>query len=193
MTEKRRLKVALTGGIGSGKTFVAHLLEARGIMIYDCDAAAKRLMRTDMELISKLKDLVGADVYHGSELQKGVLARFILSSEDNKQAVNDVVHPAVARDFNSSAYDWLESAILFESGFYRRVSLDYVVCVSAPEELRVARIMRRDGISREQALQWIHRQMPQEETERRSDFRIMNDGATPIDAQIDRIINNLYK
>lgn len=191
--EAGRTRVAITGGIGSGKSFVGRLIEARGIRIYDCDAAAKRLMRDDETLREALKRLAGNDVYQGNILQKRILARFLLGSEANKQAVNAVVHPAVARDFNNSSFNWLESAILFESGFDRRVSLDYVICVSAPEEVRVARIMRRDNIPHEQALQWIHRQMPQDEVERRSDFRIMNDGATPLDTQIETIINKIYK
>ncbi len=127
------MKIAITGGIGSGKSYVCRILEKQGIRVYDCDAGAKRLMRTDAGLQAGLKKLVGEEVYSAEGvLQKPVLAQFLLAGEANKQAVNDVVHPAVARDFEQSSYEWMESAILFDSGFYRRIHLDFVVCVTAP-------------------------------------------------------------
>ena len=188
-----RQLIAITGGIGSGKSYVCQLLEKHGIKVYDCDAAAKRLMRTSAMLRQQLRQLVGPQVYRGCILQKRVLAEFLLASEANKQAVNEIVHPAVARDFIESDYQWLESAILFESGFYKRVDFDHVICVTAPLEVRVARVMQRDGISREKALQWINAQMPQEEIASRSSFEIINDGKKSIERQINQIINKITK
>ncbi len=185
------MKVAITGGIGSGKSYLCRQLEKRGISVYDCDSAAKRLMRSSAAIRRGLTALVGSDVYAGEELNKPVLARFLLASESNKQAVNDVVHPAVAKDFLLSGYEWLESAILFESAFSERVHFDHVVCVTAPLEVRISRIMQRDGISRQQALEWIHRQMPQEETRRRSDYEIVNDGERSINEQIDHMLASM--
>lgn len=107
--------VAITGGIGCGKSYVCRILEAHGVAVYDCDAGAKRLMRSDSGLQAELRALVGDEVYGtDGRLQKPVLASFLLESERNKQALNDVVHPAVALDFERSGYEWLESAILFE-------------------------------------------------------------------------------
>ena len=103
------MKIAITGGIGSGKSFVCRELAKRGIEVYDCDAAAKRLMCSDEQLQAALKLLVGNEVYADGVLQKPVLAQFLLASEANKLAVNDVVHPAVARDFEQSGKNWLES------------------------------------------------------------------------------------
>ena len=183
--------IAITGGIGSGKSYVCQLLEKHGIKVYDCDAAAKRLMRTSATLRQQLRQLVGPQVYRGCILQKRVLAEFLLASEANKQAVNEIVHPAVARDFIESDYQWLESAILFDSGFHRRVPFSFVVCVSAPEAVRVQRIMARDGISEEKALEWIHRQMPQEQVEGLSNFVIHNDGVVPLEPQVDHLIHQL--
>lgn len=183
------MKTAITGGIGSGKSYVADLLRAKGIDVYDCDAAAKRLMRTSESLKSQLRRLVGDDVYKDGQLQKRVLATYILTGEKEKQAVNDIVHPAVADDFEASGQSWLESAILFESGFDKRVQFDRTVCVSAPREVRISRIMQRDRISREKAEAWIDAQMPQSETERRCDFVIHNDGQHDLDRQITAIIN----
>ena len=186
------MKVAITGGIGSGKSYVCKRLEAHGIMVYDCDEAAKRLMRTSVSLRQALCQLVGDDVYVGNVLQKGVLAKFLLASEANKQAVNQVVHPAVANDFECSDYQWMESAILFDSGFHRRIHLDHIVCVTAPLETRIQRVMRRDGISRDKTLEWISRQLPQEEVRLLSDFEIVNDGIADIDSQLNRILKCIY-
>lgn len=183
------MRVAITGGIGSGKSYVCKRLEAFGIRVYDCDAAAKRLMRTSSTLQRDLCRLVGDDVYVDGVLQKQVLAKFLLASEDNKQAVNQIIHPAVARDFECSGYEWLESAILFDSGFDRRIHFDYIVCVSAPLEIRIQRVMNRDGISREKTMEWISRQLPQKEVLKRADFEIVNDGMEDIDEQILIVLN----
>lgn len=185
------MRVAITGGIGSGKSYVCKRLEAFGIRVYDCDAAAKRLMRTSSALQRDLCRLVGDDVYVDGMLQKQVLAKFLLASEDNKQAVNQIIHPAVARDFECSGYEWLESAILFDSGFDRRIHFDYIVCVSAPLEIRIQRVMNRDGISREKTMEWISRQLPQEEVLKRADFEIVNDGMEDIDEQILIVLNKM--
>lgn len=182
------MRIAITGGIGSGKSYVCKRLEAHGIKVYDCDAAAKRLMRTSVSLQRALRRLVGDDVYVGRVLQKQVLAKFLLASEANKQAVNQVIHPAVARDFLSSDYQWMESAILFDSGFHRRIHFDHVICVTAPLEVRIQRVMARDGISREKTMEWISRQMPQEEVLKMSDFEIVNDGMADIDSQVRNIL-----
>ena len=183
--------IAITGGIGSGKSYVCKLLARHGISVYDCDAAAKRLMREDEYLKAQLQALVGPEVYLGGTLQKSVLAQFLLSSEQHKQAVNDVVHPAVARDYLQSGLEWLESAILFESGFDRRLSFDLFVCVTAPLEVRIQRVMARDHISRQQALAWIEVQMPQEEVAWRCQYVIDNDGQKDLEQQVNHILNQI--
>lgn len=186
------MKIAITGGIGSGKSYVCRILEKHGIRVYDCDAGAKRLMRLDADLQADLKKLVGEEVYGADGiLQKPVLAQFILTGEANKQAVNDVVHPAVARDFEQSDCEWMESAILFDSGFNRRTHFDKVVCVSAPIAVRLQRIMQRDHISQEKAQQWIDAVMPQEELIARSDYEIVNDGVSDVEAQVVHLLNLL--
>lgn len=183
------MRTAITGGIGSGKSHVCQLLAKRGISVYDCDAAAKRLMHTD-DLRQQLTHLVGEGLYINKVLQKAMLAKFLLTSEANKQAVNAVVHPAVALDFMQSDYQWLESAILFDSGFDRRVPFDRIVCVTAPTDIRVERIMQRDNITRKKALEWINCQMPQDGMARRSDFVINNDGQEDLEKQIDKLLNH---
>lgn len=186
------MKIAITGGIGSGKSYVCRILEKHGIRVYDCDAGAKRLMWQDADLQAGLKKLVGEEVYSADGiLQKPVLAQFILTGEANKQAVNDVVHPAVARDFEQSDCEWMESAILFDSGFNHRTHFDKVVCVSAPVAVRLQRIMQRDHISQEKAQQWIDAVMPQEELIARSDYEIVNDGVRDVEAQVVHLLDLL--
>ena len=173
------MKIGITGGIGSGKSYVCKLLAQRGIDVYDCDAAAKRLIRTSPRLQQQLKALIGS-------LDKADISRFLLASEENQQAVNAIVHPAVFQDFEESNMQWMESAILFESGADKLV--DRVIVVTAPEEVRIQRIMQRDGITREKALQWIARQWPQEQVKPRADFEIVNDGQLDLNSQIEELL-----
>ena len=185
--------IAITGGIGSGKSYVCRILQEKGIMVYDCDKAAKRLMRTDRRLQQRLSQTVGQEVFPDGRLDKALLSRFIIASESNALAIDDVVHPAVAEDFMSSGFEWLESAILFESGFYARVPFDYVVCVTAPLEVRIERVMKRDSLTREKALEWIARQMSQEEKASRADFVVSNDGEAGLAEQIESILETINK
>lgn len=192
------MKFGITGGIGSGKSFVCKRLQLRGIDVYDCDAAAKRLINTDTDIRRKLTALIGPEAYisvpNGSVvgttptvLNKAAVARFLLDSESNAKAIDDIVHPAVFRDFQESGIEWMESAIMYESGIYRLV--DRVIVVTAPLEVRIQRVMKRDGITREKVLEWMQRQWPQDEVRRRADYEIINDGQADIDAQIDHLFN----
>ena len=183
--------VALTGGIGSGKSYVCQLLKAHGIDVYDCDVHAKQLMRTSDTLQRELSMLVGEDVYRDGVLQKAVLAQYLLHSDEHMQAVNNIIHPAVAYDFEQSDFTWLESAIFFDSGFYKRTHVDKVVCVTAPIDVRVQRVMMRDHISKDKALEWISHQLPQEEVLQRSDYEIINDGLRPLEPQITHLLSQL--
>ena len=183
-------RIAITGGIGSGKSYVCRMLAEHGIEIYDCDAAAKRLMRTSSELRARLTGLVGSNLYDGERLNKPVMAQFLLSSDENQRAVNAIVHPAVGEDFFRSGMKWMECAILFESGFDKLV--DYKICVVAPLEIRLQRIMQRDGLTRQKAMEWISKQMPQEEVSSKCDFVIVNDGVADLQQQIENL-NNIIK
>ena len=199
------MKIGLAGGIGSGKSYVAARLLLHGIKVYDCDSAAKRLMRTSTQLREQLTALIGADCYESdgddganginrvngtmSRLNKAAVSRFLLASPTNQQAINAIVHPAVFADFEESGLEWLESGIMFESGANRHV--DRVIVVTAPKEVRLQRIMQRDGISREQAQQWIACQWPQSKVRRLADYEIVNDGQQDIDKQLNNILEQL--
>lgn len=178
------MKTGITGGIGTGKSFVCQRLAAHGIEVYDCDAAAKRLIRTSPALQQQLLKLIGS-------LEKADIARFLLQSEEHAKAIDNIVHPAVFQDFVESGMQWMESAILYESGADRLV--DRVIVVTAPEEVRIQRVMQRDGICRERVLEWMGRQWPQDEVTRRADYEIINDGITDIDEQIERFLGEKDK
>lgn len=184
MSNAPKMKIGIAGGIGSGKSYVCKRLALRGIEVYDCDAAAKRLMRTSPTLQADIKALVGS-------LDKAAISQFLLASEDNQKAINAIIHPAVFRDFEQSGTEWMESAIMYESGIYKLV--DRVVVVTAPEDIRIGRIMRRDNIRREKALQWIGRQWPQEQVKARADYEIVNDGIADIDSQVDLLLSRLHQ
>lgn len=185
-------RIAITGGIGSGKSFVCRLLQQlQGVDIYDCDAAAKRLMRCSPYLRQQLTQLIGPDTYIDDQLNKAAVAQFLLSSDDHAHAIDAIVHPAVADDFIQSGKQWMECAILYESGFDKLV--DKVIVVTAPDEVRIHRIMKRDGISNLKARQWIERQWPQEKVRQLADYEIVNDGLLPLLPQIERIITNIQQ
>ena len=184
------MKIGIAGGIGSGKSYVCQRIRQQGFEVYDCDDAAKRLIRTSLEIRQQLTALIGPEVYTDVEgesvLNKAVVAKFLLTSESNAQAIDRIVHPAVFKDFIESGLQWMESALMFESGIYKLV--DKVVAVVAPKEIRIRRVMERDHISREKVLEWMNRQMDQKEIIHKSDYVIFNDGETDIDQQLKNII-----
>ena len=184
------MKIGIAGGIGSGKSYVCQRIRQQGFEVYDCDDAAKRLIRTSLEIRQQLTALIGPEVYTDVEgeavLNKAVVAKFLLTSESNAQAIDRIVHPAVFKDFIESGLQWMESALMFESGIYKLV--DKVVAVVAPKEIRIRRVMERDHISREKVLEWMNRQMDQKEIIHRADYVIINDGETDIDQLLENII-----
>ena len=119
------------------------------------------------------------------------LLRHLLASPEINARINAIVHPAVADDFAASGKQWLESAILFESGFDRRIAFDYIVCVTAPRPVRIQRIVQRDNITPQRAAEWIDVQMNQQEVAQHSDFCIQNDGESDLQAQIDDILRQI--
>ena len=177
------MRYCLTGGIGAGKSYVCSLLREKGVEIYDTDNAAKRLIAQSPEIRRQLKELIGG-------LDKQTIAAFLLKSEENKLAINSIVHPAVIKDFLDSGYEWMECAIIYEAHLEQYV--DKVIAVTAPREVRIERIMLRDGISRKEAEQWIDAQYPQEKVAERADFVIINDGNKDLQKQIEELWQRLF-
>ena len=190
------ISIAITGGIGSGKTYVSNMFQERGVPIYNADTEAKRLMVQDEVIRKELIALVGEEVYQGTELNKPLLASYLFSSAEHVQQINSIVHPRVKADFvewlkarREYAVAGIESAILFEAGF--RDSVDSVIMVSAPEELRLARAMKRDGATEQQIRSRMSAQMSEDEKTKMADFVIYNDETKPLDEQISFILQIL--
>ena len=171
-------KVGITGGIGSGKSFVCSLLEECGVAVYNSDNRAKELMRGDESLRKALIARFGKDVYTAEGLNRAYLAERVFTDEAELASLNAIVHPAVMDDFDRWAseqegeYVVLESAIIFEAHLEHRV--DCVVSVMAPESLRLERAMRRDGATREQIIERMRNQMSDDERSERSKYAIVN-------------------
>ncbi len=171
-------KVAITGGIGSGKSVVCSILEEFGVAVYNSDLRAKKLMSCSDALRQQLMERFGAEVYTSEGLNRAYLAERVFGNAEELAALNAIVHPAVMADFDAWAeaqvggYVVLESAILFEAKLENRV--DAVVSVMAPEALRVERAMARDGASRELVEARIRAQMSDDERSDRSKYAIVN-------------------
>lgn len=185
------MRIGITGGIGAGKSYVSQLLQTLGVRVYDCDAQAKRLMNESPELRQRLKALVGEGVYDEHGLVRPVLADYLFASPEHAAKVNAIVHPVVRADFRhwTSIQDAMavamESAILYESGFDAEV--DCVLFVDAPQELRIARAMRRDGTTRSQVERRIAMQHT-DEYKSRATWVCHNDGSADLLCQLKEII-----
>ena len=190
--------VAITGGIGSGKSYISAMLEERGIPVYNADTESKRLTLSNAEIRNKLIALLGEEIYANGELNKPMLASYLFASTENAVRINGIIHPVVKEDFKrwltnhtEKEITALESAILYEAGF--EDSVDTVLVVFAPRELRLERAMKRDKATREQIEARMDAQIGEEEKCRRADFVVYNDGSLPLDGQLTSFINQLKK
>jgi dephospho-CoA kinase len=191
------IKVGITGGVGSGKSVVSELLRLNGIPVYNSDSEAKRLMQTLANVRRLLINLLGEEAYVGKSLNRSYIANLVFGNVELLGRLNAIVHPAVRSDFNEWAVNQhsdivvVESAILFESGLSPH--LDKVIAVTAPLETRIARVVKRDSLSKEQILQRILSQMSEEERLRLSDFVVINDENQLLIPQITAILNDLRR
>ncbi len=192
------MKVGLTGGIGSGKTLVCSVLEKLGVAVYYADSEARRLMNNDPELVLQISGLFGNKAYEGGILNREFLAQRVFKDKVLLTRLNELVHPAVRKDFSRWAneqkpafYVVEEAAILFESGSDR--NMDLTVGVFSEKELRVQRVMQRDGITREQVRMRMNSQMNEKEKMERADMVIYNDGKLMILPQIINMHNAILK
>lgn len=171
--------VIVTGGIGSGKSAVCALLKKRGVPVYDCDAKAKELYGRRPSLVSRLEKALGAPL-RGTDgkLDKARLAALIFSDPRARETVEGMVYPILLQDIRrwqkrqSAAWGALESAVILSKPVFDGVA-DGVVLVEAPQELRIARVMQRDGLGREAVIGRIRSQeIPRE----KADVLLANDG-----------------
>jgi len=190
------IKIGLTGGIGSGKSVVSHLLKTMGIPVYIADDESKRITSTDTLIKQQLINLLGEEVYINGALNKNLLAAYIFSDAEHAKIVNEIIHPRVKEDFvkwvaKNSKYPVvaIESAILIEAGFTDEV--DIVAMVYAPMDLRLQRLALRDSSSsKEQILKRIQSQMDDEKKKALADFVIVNDEQIPMIPQVIELVKS---
>lgn len=188
-------KVGLTGGIGSGKSTVCAMLRERGVAVYSSDERAKELMNSDSTIKERIIARFGAESFEDGVLNRAYLAQRVFASEEELAALNAIVHPRVMEDFEAWAesaegeYVLLESAILFESGFDCKV--DMVVAIMAPEDLRIERAMQRDGVTKEQVVERMRRQLSDEERCSRSKYAIVNIELEELEEDVEQLHRRL--
>ena len=184
-------KIGITGGIGSGKTYVSKVFESLGIPVFNADIEAKKLMSTSSDLIQSIKYEFGNDIFDDYILNTKKLASVVFSDTEKLRKLNSLVHPIVRQEFlrwqvkKKSTYVIKEAAILFESDSNK--GLDAVICVTAPINLRIDRVKLRDGYSYREINNRIENQISQEEKENLSDYIIVNDGVKSLLPQILKI------
>lgn len=180
--------IGLTGGIGSGKTTVAHVFETLGIPVYYADTEARRIMNEDAELKDAIIKNFGSTSYKNGELDRAYLSQIVFNDSYKLDVLNSLVHPATIRDADlwmknqNSPYVIKEAALLFESGAAGH--LDYVIGVYAPSDMRIKRVMERDGVSREEILKRINRQLDENIKMKLCDFVITNDESELVVPQV---------
>ncbi len=189
--ENTPLKVGITGGIGTGKTLITKIFAVLGIPIYNADVRARWLMMHEATLIENIKSLFGKESYSKeNQLNTAYLSTKVFNDQSKLTALNNLVHPQVAYDFNSwidtkktSAYILKEAALLFEADSYK--SLNKIITVSAPDNIRIKRILERDSHRREKDVRLImSKQLAEDEKIKKADYVIYNDNVKMVIPQV---------
>ena len=191
------LKIGLTGGIGSGKSTVALIFQVLGIPVFDADKEAKFLMENDESLIQSIKGILGNESYNGKSLNRTYIANIVFNDPYKLSLLNAVVHPATIH----SAKEWMkaqntpyvvkEAALMFEAG--SADNLDYVIGVTAPQHLRIQRVIERDKVTREQVLSRMDRQLDDSIKMKLCDFVLINDEQQLLIPQVVKVHKQLEK
>lgn len=191
------LRIGLTGGIGSGKSIIANIFTVLGIPVFNADLEAKRIMETDERLIEAIQTAFGKETYSNGKLDRVYLSKLVFSDAYKLEKLNALVHPVVIKVANNwmalqkTPYAVKEAALIFESGSAE--GLDYVIGVYAPKHIRTNRVIKRDGITREEALLRMNRQIDEEIKMRLCDFVIVNDEQQMVLPQVQRLHEQFIK
>ena len=190
------VKLAIVGGIGSGKSVVSRMLGIMGVPVYDCDSRAKELMVSDPFIVKELKRMFGDECYDADGgLNRKYLASRIFVDEKNTKRVNALVHPVVKKDFCSWANVQkapvvaVETALLYESGMVDVV--DKVLLVWTEKETAIKRTMQRSGMTREQVLNRMQKQMPTDDLLLLTDYSIYNGGDNAVMPDVVELLEEL--
>jgi dephospho-CoA kinase len=182
------ITVALTGGIGSGKSTVARVFRVLGVPVFEADREARALQDGDADLKKAITERFGADLYASGTLDRRALARRVFGNDQALAELNAMVHPAVRAAFRQwtagqhAPYVIMESALVVGSG--RESAFDRTIVVSAPEALRIQRVMERDGVGAEEVKARLGHQAPDDELHAAADHLILNDGSRLLIPQV---------
>lgn len=188
--KKLPLQIGITGGIGSGKSIICKIFSCLGIPVYDADTRAKWLTNNDTEIRRKVTALLGPESFTTNGFyNKSFVASVVFKDEDLLKKLNAIIHPVVMKDTEKWVLDKLqETYVIKEAAIMKRAgdgnSLDYVIVVQAPVELRIKRILYRDQRSEEETRSIIERQISDEERNNIADFMISNDEKSALIPQV---------
>ena len=189
------LKIGITGGIGSGKSVVSKIIESMGYTVFNSDIEAKNIINNDAHVREELIEICGEEIYNSNGLNREVLAQKIFSNDSLLEKVNAIVHPKVRDAFdqlcrtNKKELIFNEAAIIIETGGYHL--FDQTMLITAPEQVRIDRVMRRDGVSEDDVKSRIAKQWSDDKKAEFADVVIINDGVKPLLIQVENYIDQV--
>jgi dephospho-CoA kinase len=186
------LKIGITGGIGSGKSYVSNLFAELGVPVYNSDSRAKWLTENSPEILTSLRSHFGDEIFIEEKLHRKALGNIVFNNPTELQWLNDLIHPAVQKNFEAfytehidTDYVLKEAAILIEAGTFQK--LDGLILVTAPDEVKIARVMQRDNATREQVLDRMKNQIPDDKKVKYAQWVIFNDGVEDVRKQVEEV------
>ncbi len=189
------LKISITGGIGSGKSTVAKIVECLGFPVYYADERGRYISENDPLVLQGIKDRFGPTIFSHGKLLRQELAAIVFSDPEKLRQLNAIVHPAVRQDYEmwlseqKSTLVFSEIAILFESG--RNTDFDKTVLITAPEELKLSRVVKRSGLTPEEVKRRMSNQWTDVEKSKLADFVVNNDGESGLIRQVVELVKGL--
>ena len=193
--EKHTYIVGVTGGIGAGKSYVCQTIAKHGFPVYTSDLEARTIIDTNEQVRHRLQQLFGKDIYTPYGLDRKRVAQIVFSNPSLLQQMNGIVHPVVHQHFlhwtgtQTASMVFLESAILVSSGF--DALCDAIVYITAPEQQRVQRVLRRDAVSKEDVLRRIANQSEAKSTLQLPSITLNNDETQPVDSLVQQMFHTL--
>ena len=189
--------IGITGGIGSGKSTIAKVFMSLSYPVYNSDTKAKELINSNEKLINSIKLSFGDDLYNSQGLDRKKMASIVFNNPEKLELLNSIIHPAVGKDFEkwidlqNTSFILKEAAILFETGIYK--SLHKTILVSAPQETRIERVIKRDNTNQEEVLSRMNNQWSEEKKTELADYVIDNSGNKLVIPQVLEIIKQILK
>jgi dephospho-CoA kinase len=192
------MKIGITGGMGSGKSFVCSIIENLGYPIFYSDKEAKWLMENNASLIAEIKKIVGNNAYTNNKINKEEIRKYIFNNAENRKKLNEIVHPAVtqhfdhwAQQFASNSLIFNESALLIETGSYKR--FDKIILITASQDVKIKRLIQRENVSKEEIRLRMNSQLSDEVKKDHADYIIENNETDFLLPKIFTIIDQLKK